>query len=252
MRVLLLNDTRREIGHIGCELVMRVIDTHMKGNDIDVSYSQDIGEQFCPEEFANEVSKVDKIIVNAEGTLHHNRGQGLLDRCKIAFDLQKEVHLINGVWQENDKFVEYLNGFSSIYLRESKSADAVKSAGFRVSAVVPDLSFFCAPQLEVTNEQVLGGVAVVVDSVLVDQSKLLAIHAARTKSPMYFMGSWHRKRFVKNNFSLYLKGLVSSRGRGGADSPVCTSTRLRACFDRAVSCCLLSFFEGVAVYRSSL
>lgn len=136
MKVAVVNDCSRG-GHFGCELVMeafrhlleknrhKVVGTYPKSNKLKMDLT---------------LAAPDLVIVNAEGSIHHNRNLQLLDIAKEFPSI-----LMNGVWQANTEGLERLGLFKEILMRESFSASEVRLAGFNCE-VLPDV-FLCAPTL---------------------------------------------------------------------------------------------------------
>jgi len=101
--IFIINDTRRDSAHLGCKIVMQnLLKLCDKYNFNILGLEKNISEDFDKEDFKNKINNVDFIIVNGEGTLHDNAGEGIYSRVKIAKDLKKSVFLINAVWQNNN------------------------------------------------------------------------------------------------------------------------------------------------------
>ena len=142
-KAIVINDTRREVGHLGCSLVMRNIIHICKTKSIEVLFSDEsISEDFDESDFLSKVEKVDCLILNGEGTLHYNGGSGLIKKAEMAKDRGKQVILINSVWQNNFYAKKYLYIFDRIYVRESFSYKEIIRDGAKNVDVVPDMSFY--------------------------------------------------------------------------------------------------------------
>jgi hypothetical protein len=133
MKVCVLNDTFKGKattggGHFGCELVMRTLYRKLKDGGHEVV--QSIGSD--QHSFAIN-PEADLVIVNGEGSIHHNKRRELIDVAKIAPSI-----LINAVWQESS--TAGLEHFKYISVRESSSLQAI---GGKVD-IVPDLIFASA------------------------------------------------------------------------------------------------------------
>jgi len=138
---IVLNDTSYTLGHIGCCLVMEAIQLLCKKNELNIlctiknpESESDIYDSF--------LKKTDCIIVNGEGTLHHDR-PAAISIFKLLFKAKKygvDVVLINTIWQENELLSPHLNIFTKIFVRESNSSEAVGS-NYNCS-IVPDLSLY--------------------------------------------------------------------------------------------------------------
>lgn len=143
MKVLVLNDTRSE-NHHGCSRVMNAIDFNLKQRGIrDVDYVE-IGENWEQSEaIKRKIIFADLLLINGEGTIHHNApyGLSLLRAGSFARKYGVKTALINCTFQANDAACHKdLASFDLISVRESLSLAEVEAAG--VSArIVPDLSF---------------------------------------------------------------------------------------------------------------
>ncbi len=143
MKVLVLNDTRSE-NHHGCSRVMNAIDFNLKQRGIrDVEYVP-IGVNWeQSESVKRKMIFADLLIINGEGTIHHNApyGLSLLRAGSFARKYGVKTALINCTFQANDPACHKdLAAFDLISVRESLSLAEVEAAG--VSArIVPDLSF---------------------------------------------------------------------------------------------------------------
>lgn len=123
--------------HIGC---LAVTDSHLRalvsrGYDIvDIFYPHQIAgfwkgarEESLKQNMASPLlfilEEVDAIVINGEGTLHHNRGLGLLAIAEAAKKIKKPVYLLNTVMQEIDGFDDVLKSLDDITVRESASGE---------------------------------------------------------------------------------------------------------------------------------
>ena len=203
MKAFVINDTRREVGHTGCHLVMANLFRACQDHDIAVIGSEfDISTDFDADLFRNRITDADCLIINGEGTLHHNNGIGLIARSTLAKELGKRVFLVNSVWQSNYVTKRHLDLFDGIYIRESFSQDALRSDGCMSARVVPDLSFYRCESESIHAQSGRG--AAVIDSVLLGNTVHLSKLALLKGYDMLFMGRWHHRRFVRDNTFLYL------------------------------------------------
>jgi polysaccharide pyruvyl transferase WcaK-like protein len=147
--VCILNDTRVDRHH-GCERVMSAIETLVSRNGMQV-----IGS--CPAhadwrerpEFLRAMEAARLVIVNGEGTIHHDRpaGRRLLEIGARARAAGIPAVLVNAGWEANGpELLAMLKDFALVSLRDSASAEAVRASG-QDCRVVPDLSLYgSAPQ----------------------------------------------------------------------------------------------------------
>jgi polysaccharide pyruvyl transferase WcaK-like protein len=144
--LLVLNDTRFEQHH-GCSRVMNCIDFYANKYAKNVEYLS-LNEDWQTSESAKQkIIFADIIIVNGEGTIHHNaqRGLSLIKVASFAKHYQSKCYLINMTYQENPQFYcEYLKDFEAIYVRESYSYNELKALNID-SRVVADLTFSFEP-----------------------------------------------------------------------------------------------------------
>lgn len=72
-------------------------------------------------------SEIDALIINAEGTLHHGRGEDLLAMVDAAIQNGVKVYIINALIQEMGEYAEVLAKCSAIVTRDPRSfAEAKK------------------------------------------------------------------------------------------------------------------------------
>jgi polysaccharide pyruvyl transferase WcaK-like protein len=139
MRALILNDTRRG-DHPGCMLVMHQLLAGCDAAEIQVTKTLRLG-RFFQSALKSEIKKVDVVIINGEGTMHHDSAGALMlkDAGLFAHKCRKPVFLINSVWEGNNVVNQLLPCLYKIVMRESLSAECVDAAGFTAD-VIPDLT----------------------------------------------------------------------------------------------------------------
>jgi polysaccharide pyruvyl transferase WcaK-like protein len=176
--VCILNDTRVDRHH-GCERVMGAIETLVARHGMRVrgacaahaDWRQDTA-------FLRALEKSRLVIVNGEGTLHHDRpaGRRLLEIGAHARAAGVPAVLVNAGWEANGPdLLAMLKDFALVSLRDSASAEAVRAAG-HTCRVVPDLSLYGPPPdaMPARRHNV-----VFTDSV--DRFKAVALEACRRK-----------------------------------------------------------------------
>ncbi|MDD4910371.1 MAG: polysaccharide pyruvyl transferase family protein [Candidatus Omnitrophica bacterium] len=143
-RAVILNDTFFEMEH-GCRLVMKNIRYLLHKKNIDVIDTNPVGVNWeCNTRFIRNVRKSDIVIVNGEGTIHHNQKEGLYlvkvsEYCK---KLNIPVVLINAVYHaNNEECAGYMKNFDLIFVRESLSKRELDRLGVN-SEIVPDMTLF--------------------------------------------------------------------------------------------------------------
>lgn len=140
--VALINNTVNQMHH-GCEVVVHQIEAMLNERGIAVAVSVMEGQHWKDSpEFMNSLDALDGIIVNGEGTIHHDRkaGRYLVEVAQLAKDHGLPCFLINTTYQENsENYCRYLKQFDRIYVRESESYRELLNVGIE-SEVVPDMT----------------------------------------------------------------------------------------------------------------
>jgi len=181
-KAVILNDTSNEFHH-GCETVISNIKSLLRKNGIDTIGTNYTGVNWKTNTaFLESVSKVDIVLVNGEGTLHHaqQRAKELIVIGKYVKEKFKiPVVLINSTYQENGtEIAEYLRYFDLIYVRETLSQEDIKKYGID-SRVVPDMTFYSKYDLSGKKENGKTGYT---DSVYQKTSVLLYEKCMESKS----------------------------------------------------------------------
>jgi hypothetical protein len=177
MRALILNDTRNG-SHLGCIIVMEQLETLCREAGLQVSAMLGFGRYFEPQ-VAHELSKCDVVIINGEGTMHHDaEGAMAIVRAGVMAASRKvPIALINTVWQENRMANQLLAQCRWISARESFSQAAIAQAG-ALAELVPDLTLTADPgQLFQSVGGSSSGGIVVLDDVRLPISLALARYA---------------------------------------------------------------------------
>lgn len=146
MSILVLNDTRVDRHH-GCYAVMAAIGALLERNALGpVRYWPAHTEWRGSAEFDAALAAARLVVINGEGTIHHDRpaGRRLLEAGARARDTGVPVALINTGWEANGPdFVAMLDHFDLLAARDSRSAARMAEGGAEVR-VVPDLSLWHA------------------------------------------------------------------------------------------------------------
>jgi polysaccharide pyruvyl transferase WcaK-like protein len=132
MKTLLLNDTSWY--HSGCKEVIQVLSNYYdptmmcdNRNEIDLSIIQEF----------------DRVILNGEGTLHHNApwAKKFLGYLREAQRLGKETHIVNTVWQEmGNDWDDVLQNASLIEVRDVLSKNEMQTKNNKTASIVLDAS----------------------------------------------------------------------------------------------------------------
>ncbi len=146
-KAVLLNDTRID-RHYGCQTVIESINRLAAENGMAITLAAPAHRDWRRNEaVVRALDNADLIIVNGEGTIHHDRpaGSWLLTAGKYAQSLGKPAVLINATWQANSApLADYARAFALISVRESASAAELEEADIK-ARVVPDLALYHAP-----------------------------------------------------------------------------------------------------------
>jgi len=131
-KVALINDTSIYSKHFGCQLVGQTFREQFKRVGLDLQVS--LPKEFNYSDYKKVLSEVDLVVVNGEGSIHHNANFHLLELAE-----KHPSVLVNCVYEGNDSN-PYLSAFKYISARESLSAQEVQRQGTEC-AVVPDVIF---------------------------------------------------------------------------------------------------------------
>ncbi len=148
VKAVLLNDTRVD-HHFGCRTVIESVYRLATANKIEITLAAPAHRDWRKnDEVAQAVSDSDLIIVNGEGTIHHDRPAGwwLLAAGEVARSQGKPAVLINTTWQGNGpRLAELARAFALVSVRESASASELSEAGV-TTRTVPDLALYHEPE----------------------------------------------------------------------------------------------------------
>lgn len=192
---IVLNDTRRASEHLGCLTVMSNLLRLCAEQGIHVARTIEPVDAMNSAEFHKMLPLSDLVLVNGEGTMHHDAQAALelLRAVKHAKQQGKSTALVNSVWQGNRALNSSLELFDFIAVRDSRSQLELAAGGATAPALAPDLSFW--PQTPAPDLPGKGAVpnqvrCVVTDSVFRDLAVLLFDYAAREKLPFRVMVTW--------------------------------------------------------------
>ncbi len=132
LKVALVNDTSLYETHFGCELVCQCFREQFSrlGMDLVASLPRNFDEKYSDKI----LSKVDLVVVNGEGSIHHGKNMHLLRLSERYPSV-----LVNCVYQENPT-CDGLAKFLYISARESLSAAEIRAQGCYCE-VVPDMIY---------------------------------------------------------------------------------------------------------------
>jgi hypothetical protein len=175
---IILNDTRVDRHH-GCSSVMQALEAGLASAGIHVAATVPAHSDWARDPgFQSALPKAQLLVVNGEGTLHHDRPAGLrlLQAARHARQHGLATALVNAGWEANGaEYAATVRDFDLVSARDSRSAAALRAIGVDCR-VVPDLSLCTPPP---AASMVRSGVAYT-DSV--DPSVTLVLDALRRRS----------------------------------------------------------------------
>jgi hypothetical protein len=146
-KAVLLNDARNDRHH-GCTTVVESITRLCRENGIELIATAPAHHDWrANPSICRAVEAADLIVVNGEGTIHHDRpaGEWLLAAGQHARRLGKKAAIINMTWNANGaRYTELASHFDLISVRESQSAEELVAGGI-FPRIVPDLALFHQP-----------------------------------------------------------------------------------------------------------
>ncbi|HEU5125172.1 MAG TPA: glycosyltransferase [Verrucomicrobiae bacterium] len=154
--VALFNDTGRT-AHVGCRGVSLAHDTMLAAAGFKIAVRSFLGEwhelwQGNPENslrafrnsrLARDLRRVDAVIVNGEGTIHHGGGLHLLTILAGAQEMGLPTFLVNAVFQECECYADTLRKLTDFTVRDAASSAYLKQLGIPHRIVLD--SIFDAP-----------------------------------------------------------------------------------------------------------
>lgn len=219
IKIAIINDTR-VTSHYGCMLVMENLLALLEKNNVEVVWTWDVSVDWRKyESKILQKPKVDAIIVNGEGTIHHSKDRKFAKALAEFAEFSNQVlktpsYLINATLYKNDA-PEYLKlkEYRAIYVRDKGSLEELKAFNLE-GQYVPDLTF-AKNKTEYSELQPRQNV-VVVDSAIKQDNPVLKEFAEKDGFPFKSMIVARRRNakfirsprpYVKN----ILKYLASDR-----------------------------------------
>lgn len=151
MKIALFNDTS-SIDRIGCQAVSNAQKKHLKFYDVVHRYpvssfiaigkldeKSQLKSLRANKSLMKELTDVDAIVINGEGSLHHDRGSEYLAIAKLAKENGKKVFLVNTIFQEMTKHVDILKDIDDITVREILSKNEVDRLGGNARLVLDSI-----------------------------------------------------------------------------------------------------------------
>lgn len=189
-KIAIINDTRIT-SHYGCMLVMENLLALLEKNNVEVVWTWQVSVDW--RKHKREISnkpKVDAIIVNGEGTIHHSKdrkfAKALAEFAEFSHQVLKTpAYLINATLYKNDA-AEYakLKEYRAIYVRDKGSLEELESFNLE-GKYVPDLTF---AKNETEYPKLLPSQkAVVIDSAIKEDNPILRNFANSNALPFKSM-----------------------------------------------------------------
>jgi len=139
LKILILNDTK-VANHFGCEMVMDVFYKELASIGASSIESKNI-TNYRSKKFLSDLhitDDTDLVIINGEGTCHHDNGFNLIKTVELYPDIP--FMLLNSVWQHNSTDPSCLKKYKYITVRETLSFNSLPK-GLDNVEVVPDVAF---------------------------------------------------------------------------------------------------------------
>ena len=211
--VCVLNDTRIDRHH-GCQRVMNAIEHLLEANGCEVIARNPAHQDWEKNpDFMQALAKARLIVVNGEGTIHHDRPAGLtlLKIGRWAHNKGIPVALVNAGWEANSaEMASLLKDFSLVAVRDAASAAELSSHG-QPSGVVPDLSVYASVQLAAAT----GGNGTILFADSVNRFTALALERSRQATH----GETLAIVYPASGFSGYLRFIREGIARADVNHP---------------------------------
>lgn len=157
MKIMLLNDNAT-LAHAGCQAVSDAIARRIGelGHIISVRYflgevyrfrcsnpGDGIAAVLADADIFDQISSVDAVLCNGEGSIHHGAGTELLAVLGAAQKLRKPTLLFNAVFEETPGWESVLTALDDFTVRDHRSLAYAQSLGVP-ARFVPDISLEAA------------------------------------------------------------------------------------------------------------
>ena len=177
---VLLNDTRNDHHH-GCSIVVETILDLASHSGIRILGTSPVHADWRQNSsFKALMDSADLVIVNGEGTIHHDRpaGEHLLAAGLHARSLGKPSALINTTWQANgQRYLEMVSSFDIVSVRESASLTELDEAGVKCRRIA-DLALCHQPPAATNRSGVVFTDSVLGEATLEIYRKMWALGAS--------------------------------------------------------------------------
>jgi len=181
MKIAIINDTR-PTHHFGCMLVMENLLRLLQEQNAEVIWTWPVSVDWRRhKKQILSLPDVDAIIINGEGTIHHNQerrfSQALVDMVDFAADtLRVPCYLLNATLHElSGDAYNSLSRARAIYVRDRGSLREMQDVGGIQGRYVPDLTF--ASNTAHGHSEIRDNSVLVVDSAVKEDSRFLRQYA---------------------------------------------------------------------------
>ena len=142
MRIVLLNDTGAN-GHLGCEAVSNALRRHLHGcgiTDITAIFNRQLkcgaDGALLPGSEAmlhHRLHDADFVILNGEGTLHHDRAPELVHALDMVMAARVPFAVVNALFADFPSLVPALKAAEAVTLRDGRSLAVARGMGVEAS-----------------------------------------------------------------------------------------------------------------------
>ncbi len=215
LRIAIINDTK-PTNHYGCLMVMKNLETLLENSGAEILWTWPVGVDWRKQRIKiKNLPKVDAVIVNGEGTIHHGprrwQAQALAEFAEFAHDvLHVPAFLVNSTLYANEpSLIEHLKQFDAIYVRDRASHEELNESGIE-NVFVPDMTFALSSGLSHYYEKPL----CVVDSVMQSDLPKLKKFSKKNNADYCSMivarpsnySPWRKtRRFILESFKWFFK-----------------------------------------------
>ncbi|KRE04781.1 hypothetical protein ASE61_07655 [Bosea sp. Root670] len=143
MRVLLVNDTSNN-NHLGCEAISNALRLHLTGHAqtaIRAIFNRELScdtrgnlSAISKDWLHLHLTWADLMIVNGEGTMHHDRARELAAAMELAIEMRKPFAVVNSILEDYPSLAPLLRQAEAVTLRDRKSLR--EAAAMNVDAVL--------------------------------------------------------------------------------------------------------------------
>ena len=202
VKIAILNDTTRDVGHIGCQAVMHNLRLLCLNKNWEIIFTDTDCHRLNKSDYTKQIQPADIILLNGEGSLHDDQNIIWFEKILLAKEAHKKCFLVNTIWQANESNKKYLDLFDVITVRESLSLRQMQKDGAKDVVVLPDLSFYSFGKIPEPDKSLKRNPLALVDCTLKDVTKNLINYAFYYNYPLFFM---YEKQFNKNARNLFYR-----------------------------------------------